>query len=109
MKKFLVFCIIGAFVLTVAASVGFKKLHKKQKDHQLKGIVLSIPAHSEMNQKEIEDDSFLFDGDTLIRVKVTGIDTVITAVNITGTPLPSVGDSVLISNFWNGDEYLILK
>lgn len=113
MKKFLVFCIIGALVLTVAANVGFKKLHTEQRKHQLKGIVLSIPSHSEMNQKEIEDDSFLFDGDTLVRIHVKnellGTDTVITAVNIVGTPLPSVGDSILISNFWNGDEYLVLK
>ncbi len=89
--------------------MGFKKLHKEQRKYQLKGIVLSIPSRHEMTTKELRDDDLLFDGDTLVRVQTIGRDTVITAVNIVGTPVPSVGDSILISNFWNGDEYLVLK
>lgn len=102
---------IGVFIV-LFATIGFQVVKYQQRQTKLKGAVVSVPTFNEMTPEEYERQKKLFDGDTLVRVRLHDKDTTITAVATAlyfmNRTLPKTGEDVYISNFWNGNEYLIL-
>jgi len=112
MKKIILILLgISVFVVLFVV-VGFQVVKYEQRQTQKRAVVISIPTFNEMSAQEYERQKMLFDGDTLVRVRLYDKDTTIVAVAtglyLMNEKLPKPGEDVYISNWWNGNEYLIL-